>query len=257
MLTKEEKKVVKGLGVRRRDSWKKFDVIAEARHAHYARKSGSFMWGLDAKGNRVQTKNLRALNIHGPDKGGFLEIVFKWSYNAKLAQMPQQKMDRLIKEGAEPVKLVRERIHILPAVRQMQHIQNGYKNSLELLDDMLSVLETQNFELAKMRKPDAGQMNTAMAEFELFRENVLSKARSPEKAIAAMGKLDMLIKKLKAVGGSNMPDFDLGTACCIFVALRERLGWGAKRNVGHSGWSRQREWALRSEGLQRVYSQLW
>ena len=230
---------------------------ADVQHDRYARKSGAFMWGTDKNGKKAPTKTLRKLGIEGPDGEGFVVVPFKRSDIAKMKGIPAEEADKIIKKGEEPKKTVKIKLHIMAAVRQAEHICDNYPKEIATTDRLLAALDALNVQLSEMRKPPAAEIDAAVALLALFKKDVLSKKRAPEKSIASVGKLDRLIGMLEALKSSTNPAFDLGSLCRVFVAFRDRLGpWRDERVAGISKYNRQKEYALRKVRDEWAYSQL-
>lgn len=256
MLTKE-KKTAEALHHQRLHARSSFFRTADVQHDHFARKSGSFMWGTGKDGRRAQSRALRALGIEGPDKDGFVVVGFKRDNIAKLEGIPADEADWIIKKGAGPRKTVKCRLHIIAAVRQEEHIYDGYAKEINVADKVLLVLDALNIKLAEKTKPPEAFVDAAIFILATFGNDVLSKKTSAVKRVASMAKLKKLINKLHEVRSSSNPAFDNSTACRVFVAFRDRLGlWRDEQVAGLQKYNRQKEYALRAERDRWTYSQL-
>jgi hypothetical protein len=239
--------------VRRRDDFQR----AKSLHEGISRRSGSHVYGLDEEGKLRQTRKMESFRITMDKWTVYLR--FKHEDRQVLDGMPVSDIEKKVKDGDVPRKLVNHKTHIIRAVRLQKHIRKGYERELAETDALLKSMDEANHALAGIKRKHAdSDLDEAIAVLNgvdeaLSRKQVVVKRLLTRERVQKAAQMLEEAKKLEG----NKRDFHVSRACAVFTSARNRLGaWRDRQVAGIVEYNIQKECALRVERDRWISSQL-
>jgi hypothetical protein len=168
-------------------------------------------------------------------------------------------VEERLKSGYEPRKTVKLYTHIIPAVRLLKHVREGYQEEIKHGDSALRALDSLNMSLANLKGANAEGIATAIAQLKEFDSSELAAKHVAVKSIVARARLSQTVEMLEKAMAlpPGQRGMQLSRACAVFVSLRSRLGqWRDRQIAGIMEYNYQKECALRVERDNWLLSQL-
>ena len=243
---------------RRKTQRKDFQSEAKNAHGLFAARSGALSMGMDENGVAVDTRSIRAFRIF-VDKW-YVRLGFKREDGSKLKDSGWNDVEAALKGGTVPTRLVRIDTHIVPAVRALKHVREGYENEVRQTDALLGILDTLNHNLVEGKSKHAdAELEEAIKLLKAAQEEV-GKKQSLVKKVVARGRVEKaatMLEKAKGMEQGGKRDIQVGAACAVIVSARNRLStWRDKEIAGKIEYNLQKECSLRVERDRWLYSQL-
>lgn len=183
-------------------------------------------------------------------------FVDKWYVNLPVRREDRAKIsedlgtaEAQVKAGV-PRTTLRMHLHIIPAVRMLKHIREGYLAEMEATEALLAPLDALNLKLAAKGQRTATELASAVACLKCFRDCKLARTHAAVKRIVARGRLHETIRRLENAAGmaGSARAMEISRACTQFAAFRARLGeWRDRQIAGIAVYNLKRECALRVE----------
>jgi hypothetical protein len=184
---------------------------------------------------------------------------FKHEDRQVLDSMPVSEIEKKVKDGDVPRKLVNHKTHIIRAVRLQKHIRKGYERELAETDALLRSMDEANHALAGIkRKHSDSDLDAAIAVLKCVDEALSRKQVVVKRLLTRerVQKAAQMLEEAKKLEG-NKRDFHVSRACAVFTSARNRLGaWRDKQVAGIAEYNAQKEHALRLERDRWIASQL-
>lgn len=227
---------------------------AQQRHEEAAKAKAAKMLGRDAQGKVVETRSLKDLRI----------LVDKWyvRLRTKREKAPEEitdlkEVEAKIRDGTIPMRSVRSSTHIILAVRQLVHIQEGYQKEIKRTEKALKIIDKLNAALVENRNITNEELDEATKRLKDF-HGVLKRKRIRIKKVTAK-KVEHAIAKLEESKGMEGGDraMNISRGCALVAAAR--LWAGPKRDkviAGIVAYDHERECALRAYRDKWVLGQL-
>lgn len=221
-------------------------------HASHSRRSGYYAIGRDSRGAAVETRRISDLRM----------IVDQWYVRMSFKREDREKLkgdwkqvEKQVKDGQVPRKLVKMDTHIIPAVRALKHVRQGYQEELENTDTVLRLLDAINVDASgkcgTITNEDIDAIVSALDALDEW----LSKKQVVVKKVVSRARLAQtreMFEQAREKKGAHV-----ARACAVFTSLRNRLGtWRDKQVAGIAQYTAQRECALRVERDQWLFSRL-
>jgi hypothetical protein len=223
-----------------------------------ARKSGAYMLGRSESNGRVKTMRTNKLRM-SVDKWHVV-LRFTRKDSSHLKDKDLEEVERRIKEGKEKKKTVVTSTHIIPAVRMLKHVREGYIAELATTRQTLRDFAGNILFLADLGKAVADEHIQQVVSFcQRFHEYGLKGKQLPVKKRAAKERLEDSITMLKAVQElpQNQRGFAIGQPCAKLVSVVNRLGrWRDEAIIGQYVYNEAREASLRMSRDAWLLSQL-
>ena len=225
---------------------------AKELHASHSRRSGYYAIGRDSDGAALETRKIADLRMIVDQ--WYVRMSFKREDGEKLKGDWKQ-VEKQVKEGKVPRKLVKMDTHILTAVRALKHVRQGYQEELENTDSVLRLLDAINVDAAgkcgTITNEDIDAIVSALDALDEW----LSKKQVAVKKVVSRARLAQtreMFEQARERKGAHV-----ARACAVFTSLRNRLGsWRDKQVAGIAEYTLQRECALRVERDQWLFSRL-
>jgi len=229
---------------------------ARGMHEGLSRRSGASALGIDENGNPMETRSLKGFKIV-LDRW-HVGMSFKHENKDLLENMSWREVERMLKEDNISRSPRRFETHVIPAVRALKHVRQGYDTELGQTDELLATLDQLNMALAaKKSKHTDKQLQDALKTLTAT-DSELTRKQVAVKYVVARGRITeakgMLETALKMEGSAR--DLQVARACAILVSIRNRLGaWRDKQVSGIAEYNLQKECALRTERDRWLFAQ--
>ncbi len=226
---------------------------AKRLHMEYGRRSGCSAMGRDSKGVLVETRQVSDFGIN--IKKWWVRIVFKREDEEKIGGKDWQEVEATLKKGRLPREAVPLTTHILRAPRLMMHIQEGYQREIEASEALLEPLDALNVEASEIGSDlENKDIDRIIATLQGL-DPILEGKTVAAKKIVGRGRLAKTVKAFEEA--KERKGLAVAQACAVFTSLRNRIGpWRDSQIAGISEYAKPREYALRVERDQWLYSQL-
>lgn len=229
---------------------------ARGMHEGLSRRSGASALGIDENGNPMETRSLRGFKIV-LDRW-HVGMSFKHENKDLLENMSWREVERMLKEDNISRTPRRFETHVIPAVRALKHVRQGYETELGQTDELLATLDKLNMALAAKKSKHTGRQLQDALDTLTAADSELTRKQVAVKYVVARGRITeakgMLEAALRMEG--NTRDLQVARACAILVSIRNRLGeWRDKQVSGIAEYNLQKECALRTERDRWLFAQ--
>lgn len=223
-------------------------------------RSGLAVIGKDASCAPVRTLPPKKLGMEV--NGWLVRMSFVREDRRKLREMGWRDVEKKLKSGEQDTRLVHTENHMITAVRELQHIIEGYRLEAEERADaeISPFVEAIRLNLGIYEKGAAAtdeDIRTLITELQSLRKK-LSAKDGAAKGIVSVGRLEFAIEKFSAMldNGANR-GFAIGGACAILFSVSERLSaWRDGQVARAVSKAIHRLASLRLERDKKLYSQL-